>query len=169
MLLSTEIEKFMDRQRGNLVDGLNTCMFAEVVKVDLKHMRVDVKLPLPDDPYVYQVPICPHQTGEFVIRPPYRDGDRVLIVFSQQDIDPILFAGGEPSKRQHVIDDATIIGGVTPFTEPLPAGFDAHEEDFVIAKRDFSAKIIIQKNNEILIESTNEVHVEGSRINLNCR
>lgn len=164
----SEVKKFFDRNESNLRKSLNTCIFGEVIKIELKYMRLDVKVDFEEETIVMRVPIASYQTKEFVIRPPYQVGDTVLLIISQQDIDPILFGGGEHSRRQHELDDALVISGVTPFTEPLSDEFTEHEEDFVISKRDFSAKIIIKKNGEIIFKSTEDINIESSK-NVNIK
>lgn len=158
------IEEYLNKKLDNLSDGLNTCTIAEIVNVDLKYMRADVRL-LHDDSMVMQVPITPHQTKQFVMRMPYAKGDTVIVLFAQNDNDPFLYGDGKASERQHAIDDAVIVAGVADYNSPLP--FDGYEEDLVISKRDCSAKIIIQESGEILIESAQSINVKGTTINLN--
>lgn len=161
--MSGEIERFFKRQQKNTADSLNTCTLAEIIKVDLRYMRADIKLLLPDDPIVMQVPIAPQQTSDFIIRIPYKVGDTVVVMFSQNDIDPFLFGGGEASRRQHEADDAIIVGGIQSFSRPLLDDFTEYEDDFVIAKRDFSARIIIKENSEILIESDEDINITSKK------
>lgn len=159
----SEVKKFINRSQSKLQTGLNTCIFGEIIKIELKHMRVDVKVDFEEETIVMRAPIATYQTKEFIIRPPYQVGDTVLLIISQKDIDPILYAGGEHSKRQHELDDALVISGITPFTEPLLDDFTQHEEDFVIGKRDFSAKFIIKKNGEIIVSSDETINLESQK------
>lgn len=159
--MSSEVEIFMKRNLSNLSSQLNTSIPAKIIKIDLKYMRADVEAS--NGSIIMQVPISAYQTSDFVVRPPYKVGDDVLLVFSQDDIEPILFGGGDPSRRKHAIDYAFIIGGITKFTNPLSGDYEEHEEDFVISKLDFSAKIILKKNSEILIESNEDINIKSNK------
>lgn len=169
--MKTELNKLLKSQKTGFAEGLNTCIFAEIIKIDLKFMRLDVKVDMTtedksqmdDNHIIFNVPIATHQTKEFVIRPPYAVGEKVLIIASQQDIEPILFDGGNHLRRQYSLDDALLIGGITKFTEPLPSDFDDHEEDFVIAKRDYSARIIFKKNGALEINTDEDINIESKK------
>lgn len=151
----SEAYKFFERMQHNLVSGLNTCCIARIVNVDLQLMKADV-VPLFDEdmPIIKNVPIAAQQTGEFVIRLPYKKGDLVLLVFSQRDIDPIMYGGGEPSTRMLGLDDALIVGGINLFTQPLPDGF---EKDVLIAKKDFSSRVVLGADGNITIETNGNI------------
>jgi len=161
--MSVEAKRYFKRQQKNTADSLYTCTIAEIIKVELKYMRADIKLLTGDENIIMQVPIATQQTGEFIIRIPYEVGDNVVVMFGQSDIAPFLFGGGASSEGQHTIDDAIIVGGIRSFNEPLPDGFAEYEEDFVIAKRDFSARIIIKENSEILIESDENINITSKK------
>lgn len=161
--MSAEVERYFERQKKNTADNLYTCTIAEIIKVELKYMRADIKLLTGDENMIMQVPIAPQQTGEFIIRIPYKVGDNVVVMFAQSDIAPFLFGGGASSEGQHTIDDAIIVGGIRSFNELLLDEFAEYEEDFVIAKRDFSARIIIKENSEILIESDENINITSKK------
>lgn len=159
--MSEQIEKYLQRKQENLTNSLNTCTIAEILSIEPKYMRADIKLLTGDEDIIMQVPISPQQTGDFIMRMPYKIGDTVLVVFSQSDIDPFLFGGGDSSERQHAEDDAIIVGGIRSFNDPLPNVFAEHEEDFIIAKRDLSARIVIKNNGEISIESDESISINS--------
>lgn len=161
--MSEQIEKYFNRKQANLTDSLNTCTLAEIIKVEPGYMRADIKLLTDDEELIMQVPIASQQTGDFIIWMPYKAGDTVLVVFSQSDIDPFLFGGGDSSERQHAEDDAIIVSGIHSFNESLPDEFTEHEEDFVIAKRDLSARIVIKDNGEILFESDGDMNFTSKK------
>ena len=103
-------------------------------------------------PLLIEVPVSFIKAGPFVIRPPYKKGDIVLVVFADEDIDNVLLSGSvsEPnSTRKHSLDDAIIVGGIMPFTQTLP---NEHIEDLVIAKDDFTTKIVVKEDGEIIIQ-----------------
>lgn len=167
----SEIKRYFDRRETGVLSGLNVAVFAEVIKIDLKYMRLDVKADMtteeledmPDAEIIMQVPIATHQTKEFVVRPPYQVGDVVLLVVSHHDIEPILFDGGEHKKQRHSLDDALVISGVTKFTEPLSDDYAEFEEDLIISKRDLSAKIVIKKDGEVIIESDKDINIKSEQ------
>lgn len=167
----SEVERYFKRRETVMLSGLNVAVFAEIIKIDLKHMRVDVKTDMTseelehmsDAEIVMQIPIATHQTKEFVVRPPYQIGDQVLLIVSHQDIEPILFDGGNHSRRTHSLDDALIIGGITKFTEPLSDDYAEFEEDLIISKRDLSAKIVIKKDGEVIIESNKDINFKSEQ------
>lgn len=159
----SEISRYFERHKTNMTEQLHTALHAKIVKVDLQYMRADVELPLEGNPLLMQVPIATHQTADFVVRPPYKPGDEVLLVFSMKDIEPLLYGGGTPSRRQHALDDALIVGGITPFTEPLPGSWSEHEEDFVIGKRDLTSRIVLTATGDVRVESSGTVFIgEGA-------
>lgn len=157
--MSAEVERYFENKKQGMTEELNTCAFAEIINVELDFMRADIKLLSPEEDIIMQVPIAPLQTNEFIIRVPYKTGDTVVVAFSQSDIDPFLFGGGESSRRQHSIDDAVIIGGVASFLNPLPNDFAQHEGDLIISKRDYTSKFILKESGEILIESDENINI----------
>lgn len=154
----SSVHEVMNKQKDAILKGINTCAICRIEKVDMQLMKADV-VPLFEDELtpILNVPIAVHQTNDFIIRVPYKKDDKVLVVFSQRDIDPIMFGGGEQSVRMHGIDDALIVGGINLFTEPLPSG---HEDDLIISKKNLSTKIVITKDDEILLKS-NKVTIDA--------
>jgi hypothetical protein len=151
----SEIHQYMKTKQHELLKGMNTCAICRIEKVDLKLMKADV-VPLFEEGLtpILNVPISPQQTGDYIIRVPYKKGDLVTVVFSQRDIDSILYGGGEQSTRMLGIDDAIIIGGINTYNNPLPEGY---EEDLLIAKKDFKSRIVIGKDNNITVETDGNI------------
>ncbi|NYV64659.1 hypothetical protein HYI36_05275 [Bacillus sp. Gen3] len=147
----TDFHNILQTQEQEMLEGINTCAICRIETVDLSTMKADV-VPLFDEELtpILNVPIAAHQTSDFIIRVPYKVGDLVLVVFSQRDIDPIMFGGGEASVRMHGIDDALIVGGINLFNDPLP---NEHSEDIVISKKDMTTKIVLTKDDEIIFKS----------------
>lgn len=147
---------FFNKLSGNLVNGINSCMLGRIETFDASKMKANV-IPLVknkdgDKPMLIEVPVSFIKAGPFLIRPPYKKGDIVLVVFADEDIDNVLLSGNisEPnSTRKHSLDDAIIVGGIMPFTQTLP---DEHIEDLVIAKDDFTTKIVVKEDGEIIIQ-----------------
>lgn len=155
---------------GNLTNDLKSCMLGRIEKYDAEKMKAEV-LPLVREQtksgeteelqLLIEVPVALLKAGPFVIRPPYKVGDIVVIAFADSDIDNALLTGevSDPnSKRKHSLDDAIIISGIMPFTQSLPS---EHAEDLIIANDDFSSKIVFKADGGILIKSDKEIKIEG--------
>lgn len=147
---------FFNKLSGNLVNGINSCMLGKIETFDASKMKANV-IPLVknkdgDKPMLIEIPVSFIKAGSFLIRPPYKKGDIVLVVFADEDIDNVLLSGSvsEPnSTRKHSLDDAIVVGGIMPFTQTLP---NEHIEDLVIAKDDFTTKIVVKEDGEIIIQ-----------------
>lgn len=136
----TNATDFFNQYKKGIVSGLYTSAIAQIVAYDAVTNKADIKL-LPGENLIKSVPVGMPQTKDFYIRLPYSIGDHVLVVFSQRDIDPILFANGKiPSERMLAIDDAIIVCGINLFTQPLPA---TDTDKLVIGQKDDTAKIIM--------------------------
>lgn len=147
----------------------HTCFMAEIDKVDLEQMTADI-YPLHKIKYrngkieelkkIRKVPIAHPNTSDFYIRYPYKKGDMVMVACCERGIDDVIATGSkQPEKgtRKHSLDDAVIIGGLTPFTQPLPSN-DA--DGIVIAHKNSNTKIYIDDSGDIEIKGNN-VKVEG--------
>lgn len=167
--------EFMNNLAGNITGGINNCMMGKIEKFDGKTMKADVTPlvrvrnkagELEDVSMLIEVPVSFVKAGPFVIRPPYKPGDIVLVVFADSDIENVLLSGDTSnpnSTRKHSLDDAIVVGGIMPFTTTLPS---EHLDDLVIAKNDFSTKIVLKENGEIIIQGGkvylgNENAIEG--------
>ncbi|RYI25205.1 hypothetical protein EVU96_24890 [Bacillus infantis] len=155
----SEIHRYFERKQDDLLKGMHVCSLCRIEKVDLSLMKADV-VPLfeEDLPIIKNVPIAAQQTDDFIIRVPYKKGDIVLAVFSQRDIDSIMYGGGESSVRMMAIDDAIIVGGINLFTKPLPI---ENSEDLVISKKDFSTKLVLTKSGDILFQAANKLVIDA--------
>lgn len=151
------LNKFGER----ITTNINSCTIARIEKFDAKKMKAEVT-PLvkyknkdgsmEERPLLIEVPVSFLKAGPFVIRPPYKVGDIVLIVFADDDIENVLLSGdiSEPnSTRVHSLDDAIVVGAIMPFTKELPG---QHSDDLIIAKDDFSTKIVVKENGEIIVQ-----------------
>lgn len=155
----SEVAKFFQNQQGNLANSLNTSAIGEIVRVDLQLMQADVQLLEAEESLLMSVPIGAQQAGGFIIRPPYKEGDRVVVVFSKEDTQPFLYGGGDPSELQHDKDNAMIVCGISDYLTMLPSGFAEHENDLVLAHKSLSAKIVITE--------TGEINLTAVKINMN--
>lgn len=157
--------EFFNKFSENMISGINKCMLGKIETFNPATMKANV-VPLVKNedgnkPMLIEVPVSFMKAGPFVIRPPYQSGDIVLLVFADEDIDNVLLSGNisnPNSMRKHSLDDAIVIGGIMPFTTTLPG---EHGNDLVIAKDDFTAKIVVKENGEILIESDKGITLSG--------
>lgn len=155
---------------------IHTSAICRIVKFDSETMRATVqplrKVMLANGesvemPIIEHVPVSCPRAGGFVIRPPYREGDVVLVVFVERAIDTIMQTGdvAEPTyRRKHDITDAIVVSALSPAPVPLPGD---HGDDLVIAKDDFSARIVMKTNGDIEIATSGSVNISGEEINLN--
>lgn len=153
--------EFMKNLSGNITGGINNCMMGKIEKFNGETMKADI-IPLvrvknkageiEEISMLIEVPVSFVKAGPFVIRPPYKKGDIVVVLFADSDIENTLLSGdvsNPNSTRKHSLDDAIAIGGIMPFTTTLPG---EHLDDLIIAKDDFSTKIVIKENGEIIIQ-----------------
>lgn len=155
-----EAHNFFKNYKSGMISGLFTCTLARIERFDAKLMQADITpLHEPDASMILNCPVAAQQTGEFVMRFPYQPGNIVVVVFSQRDIEPILYGGGEQSKRYLDMDDAVIIGGINLFTEPLEGIPAEHDEDLVIAHKSFKSRIIMRKDGAIIADTDSNIYL----------
>lgn len=162
-MMKKSFSQFFDQKMSEGLGNINTCLICEIISIDMNYLRADV-LPLHDREAtpILDVPIAFHQTEKFLIQVPYKVGDKVLVVCSQTDIDPMMYEGGEAASRSFSANDALIVGGLNYFTKPIQ---NEHPNDAVISTKDMQTKIVITENNEIVLKST-KFTVESETIEL---
>lgn len=147
--MSKEANKFFTDYKEGVFGAINTSSLCRVVAYDHTTMKVDV-VTLPDGDLIQSVPVQAPQTNDFIIRVPYKPGSVGVVVFSKNEIDNVMMGGiNEKSVRQFAIDDAIFIGGINLFNNQMGAD---HGEDLIISKKDYSAKIVLTKDGEILFQ-----------------
>ena len=167
--------EFMNNLSGNITGGINSSMLAKIEKFDGVTMKADL-IPLvkiknkagiiEEVSMLIEVPVSFIKAGPFIIRPPYKPGDIVIVVFADSDIDNVLLSGdvsSPNSSRKHSLDDAIVVGSIMPYTVTLPG---EHLNDLIIANEDFSTKLVLKESGEIIIQGGkvflgNETAVEG--------
>lgn len=152
-----EASEFFDKFRDGVISGLNTCTMAEIVSFDPVGMKADIEL-LPGRDLVQSVPVAAIRSGGFFVRVPFLKGDTVLVVFSQRDIDGVIYGELETTERMLAIDDAIIVGGITLQSKPLPG---ANAADLVIGKMDMSAKIVLTAAGGVEITAPEGITLHG--------
>lgn len=147
----------------NKLDDVHTAIPARVEEIDPKRMRASVTLlrkrrVSPDSdpepiPPILEVPVMTPKGGDFLVRPPVRKGDTVLVVFSERALDHLL-VDGKPQdpryKRRHALDDAIAIPGLLNQAE---AQFPAeHAEDMLVYHRQTGSKLVMKQSGDLLLE-----------------
>ncbi|MBW2672329.1 MAG: hypothetical protein JRD89_02785 [Deltaproteobacteria bacterium] len=138
---------------------LHVAFLAMVVRFNAREMWADIQPLEIGLPLITKVPVAIQRAGPFYFRVPYQPGDIVVAVCSDTGIDKMITTGLPDlplGKRRHKLDDAIIIGGITPFTNPLPA---EETDSVILAKRDLSAKIILRPDNNIIIETDGTIYL----------
>lgn len=155
---------------GGVYDNLKSCMLCKVEKFDAKKMKAELtpllrnknkKGEYEEVQMLIEVPVAHFKAGPFIIRPPYKNGDIVVVIFADGDIDNILLSGdmsNPNSNRKHSFDDAIVISGIMPFNIELPEG---HENDLIIAKDDFTSKLVFKEDGSIEIKSNKRITISG--------
>lgn len=163
----------------NLMNGIkgeiNSCILAKIEKFDPVKLVADV-IPLTrmidrtgeanQLSMLINIPVATIQTGNFIIRPPYKKGDIVVIVVADSDIEGTVLTGdiSNPNTlRKHSLDDGIIIGGFKALNNNLP---NEYTEDLVIADKDFKTKIVLKNNGDIDIKAKGNLNLEGSTVNI---
>lgn len=158
--------EFMSGLTNGITAGINNCILGKIERFDGQSMKADI-IPMVRSSdggasMLIEVPVSFIKAGPFLIRPPYKKGDVVVVMFADNDIENVLLSGeiSDPnSNRKHSLDDAIAIGSIMPFTKTLP---DEHLSDLVIAKDDFSSKIVIKESGDIIIEGGNVLLGDGA-------
>lgn len=163
--------KFFDGLAKEIAEGTRVCMLCKIDSFDATTMQADVtplyKQKFKDGteepfPMILSIPVAHLKAGPFIIRPPYKRGDIVVVAFSDYATDETLLTGtpqAPMSNRKHSLDDAIVIGGILPYTTQYPA---EHANDLLISKDNLSAKIVITEGNEIIIKTSGDVNVQAS-------
>ena len=159
-----EFTKILERYIFNELNGLNCCMIGSVESIDKPTSKVSVQPlhrtfidnQLIDLPVLVDIPLFQILTSDFIIRPPVNIGDIVLLVFADYDIQNLVLSGElkDPNTDDiHALNDAIAIPlGLNPFNNSLPS---ENENDLVIAKKDYSSKVVIKQNGDIIVDSAN--------------
>lgn len=133
--------------REGLIGGLYTGAVAIVESYDPSG-KADILI-LPDRDLVSSVPVATIQGGGFYVRAPLQKGDLVSVIFSYRSIDGAMHGVEDRSPRTHDINDAIIVGGINPFTEPLPS---QDGDKLVIGTMSGTGKITISPDGLITIQ-----------------
>lgn len=165
-MTSEASDEFFAKMTGDLTNGLLTCAIARILSIDFVRMVCEV-LPenAEDNTPIEDVPFGFMQNDDFVIRFPYKEGDRVFIGFCKEDIDPILY--GDENRENAAEEtfrpnDAFVIGGLQQFTKShqIPSG---HNESLLICRKDFKSRIEIDKEGKIVVETDENIEMTSKK------
>lgn len=153
---------------NNAVSDIHTSLPAKINKYDAKKMRAEITLlskqnlegGMVEIPPVLEVPVGFTKAGNFIIRPPYKKGDVVVVVFSEKAIDKLLISGKPENakyKRKHSIDDAIIVNSLQLESEnDLNSSYT---DDLLIENQVNDSRIVMKANGDLLIETTGNTDV----------
>lgn len=136
------------------LSNVHTCLPARIVSYDYTRQKADVQpllnkryktnqpqgeiLPMPQ---ITNVPVIFPRTAEFSIHFPIKEGDLVMLLFSERSIDLWLTVGGQVTPqdpRKFDLSDAIALVGLYPFSEASPA---EDNENFILKFQDAKVKI----------------------------
>ena len=125
---------------------------------DGQNMRAQVKLNWKDEagaePIIEDAPVATIRAGGLAIIPPYQQGDTVLVVFSDEDLESTL---GDDVARKPLraqagqLDYCMVMGGLTLDTESLSVAGDP--SSLRIGTEDGSGVVSIDSSGQISLQS----------------
>lgn len=173
--MSDEAIKLLKGLGDGTAKGIYSCTLGKIVKFDAEKMKAEVQ-PLaksvrPDGTEVNQsllieVPVAHFRTKEFIIRPPYKPDDIVVVLFADQDIDNILLTGDISSPntdRVHSISDAIVIGGIQPYN--MAGVHPGRPDELVISTVKEKSHIIMNDQGDIEIKA-NKLEIDAETIKI---
>ena len=144
--------KLMKKLIDQELKELHVALPAKIENYDAKKMIAEVTLlskkKLSGEevtiPKIIEVSVAHFNAGPFIIRPPYKKGDTVQVLFNERALDKLLITGNPESiqyKRKHSFDDAVVVKGIKVEQEAdLP---DEELESLYISNLDKKVKLYI--------------------------
>lgn len=163
------LANILNASLSDVKNQVYTMTIGEIVEIDREYNRAK-KVRLIDeaqeskyvdkaDEFIFDIPFVSMRTNDFVFLPPYKAGDRVVVLFSHRDITNILENKGANSIGvQFDKSDAVIVGTVNLFDNPIDLQ-DTSEGDIVLKKHDNSLSIRIDKDNNIEIKTDGNIYL----------
>lgn len=155
----SEMGNFFNKLKSKYFKDLHSCCIAKVESYDSNTLKATVKpLYTQDDlelPVLVNVPLSHIGNDNFIIHTPLKQGDLVVIMFCDHDIDNIMLGSQDSNvqtNRVHELDDSVIVGKISPFTEEHS---QLNNDDMFIGKKDGSCYITLKNNGDIIIKSDN--------------
>lgn len=144
------INKFFGNLQGQS-DKLNVAKLGQVVSFNSENWTAEIQ-PLPSEDYAValNVPVLMLRSDNFYIYNPLQEGDLVLLVYVDNDIDNILQgADSLNTDRQHNESDCICVGNVGYLHDPIAV---ENVEDLVISNKEGTATININTDGDIEIK-----------------
>lgn len=162
---------FFSKYKQNLVEDIHTFMLAEIDEYNHEEMTAKV-MPLnkyrmknnvfEERSLLIEVPIMHFRVKDFYIRPPYQEGDIVVVAFFDEDTENSLLTGEieeTNSTRKHSLDDAMIVGTLRTFEKPeYPSD---REEGLLISNEDDTFEILLGKNGSIDVKTDEKIKISS--------
>ena len=161
------------------VDNINTSFLAVIESYDIETGRATIypKIKYLDNNGNYveyasivECPVASFKCGSFYLRCPYKIGDIVIVICSQDALDDLLISSSTTINNldgiaKHRMQDAIIIGGV--FVEDEKLMNKNFPNDFIIQNRANNDIIVLKQNGGIEINTTSEIKINaGETINI---
>lgn len=141
-----------------LMADTHTALPAEIVSYDDSDLRAEVKLLLKDESgearIIVDAPVLTLRANGVAVVPPYSEGDNVLLVFSEKDLEGTLFDGTPREaeyERRHSLDDAIVAGGLTASNESISVG--GSSDAFRIGDEGGNGYLEINNSGEVNVNS----------------
>ncbi len=146
------------------INSINTLLPAKIKKYYPSQMRADIIFlnkvevngEFVEQSCVYSCPVILPKVSGFFISMPYKEGDVVMVAFSQVALDNLLDSGQSEVveiKRRFSLDDAVVLGGVQ--IESKGDLGSANGEDIILEN--------IETNTTIKIKSSGDIEISGSK------
>ena len=164
----TNIKNTLRNMIENRIGDIHTALPARIEKYDHETMYATVVLlnkkklgeEMVEIPPIVEVPVAHLNANMFVIRPPYKKGDIVQVVFNEKALDKLLITGkSEKVKftRSHKIDDAVVVSGLK--LESESSLNSDYAEDLLIENQDTGSRIVMKANGDLLAETNGNSNI----------
>lgn len=143
-----------------MAEDVKTIKLARIESFDPVKMVADVTILQKEEGEkneLFGIPVSCLRAGGFIVKPPYRQGDIVNVAFSSLSMDEVLISGKEENvsiTEQFRNEDAVVQFGIPTMIDSFPSD---HSEDLVIAKDDYSSKIVLTSGGDIVIQADGNV------------
>ena len=166
-MTNTASDEYFAKMTGGLINGLLTRTIARILNIDFERMVCEV-MPenAEDNTPIEDVPFGFMQNDDFVVRFPYKVGDRVFIGFCKEDISPILYGDGNREMAAEELfrpNDAFVIGGVQQFTKSNQIPMSVHDDSLLICRKDFKSRIEIDKDGKVIVETEENIEMTSKK------
>jgi len=115
-----QVNELVKKMLNRKLDNLHVAIPARINKYDPQKMRAEITLLVKNRdgeviPPILEVPVKHEKFGPFILRPGYKKGDVVQVLFNERALDKLLITGKPEDtvfRRRFSYDDAVIIGGL---------------------------------------------------------